>query len=368
MWPRRREDADALPRPAWWLRAAPGAVIAAVMVTDWWLGPEQTVLGLVVTAPLLASAVVGPYLTAVYGVLALAAAVVMGFWDHQYTAQSWSAQAVRLVVIALAVLAGVAAADYRLGRESRLRQVTRVAEAAQRAILIPVPNRLDPVHLAVGYESAASEALIGGDVYGVVTVPGRLRILVADVRGKGLEAVRLSAQVLAAFRERAWDHESLPGVLADLDRAVRRAATAEDFVTAVLAELTDDGALRLALAGHPAPLLIRAGAVVQLPAAGTGTPLGLDGAVPQTVALQLDKGDRLLLFTDGLTEARRPDGTYFPETGVVTAVARGPLDACLRDLTVAVRDWTGDGLQDDVALLLLEYDPGEVSPKPADLP
>src|SRR5437763_15382154 len=105
---------------------------------------------------------------------------------------------------------GVLLSRYRIARERRLAQVIKVAEAAQRAILLPVPEQLGPVRVAVIYEGAASDAVVGGDLYGFVVTSHGLRILVGDVRGKGLDAVRMSAQVLATFRERANDHPELP--------------------------------------------------------------------------------------------------------------------------------------------------------------
>src|SRR4051794_5358846 len=81
-------------------------------------------------------------------------------------------------------------ADTFRRQSGRLADVSRVAEAAQRAILSPPPARLGAVRLAARYVSAASDALVGGDLYEVVQREGATRLLVGDVRGKGLDAVR----------------------------------------------------------------------------------------------------------------------------------------------------------------------------------
>ena len=85
-------------------------------------------------------------------------------------------------------------------QSERLAGVTLVADAAQRAILAPPPPRLGPVHLTARYHAAAAEAKIGGDLYEVVAGPASTRLLVGDVRGKGLKAVRTATVVLGEFR------------------------------------------------------------------------------------------------------------------------------------------------------------------------
>src|SRR5207302_1269019 len=144
-------------------------------------------------------------------------------------------------------------------QSGRLATVTRVAEAAQHAILATLPPRLGPVALSARYVSAAAEALVGGDLYEVVERDGAVRLLVGDVRGKGLDAVRLATVVLGEFRAAASDVDRLVDVATKIDNRLRRYLTDEDFVTAVLAEITDDGELTLVNCGHPQALVSAAG-------------------------------------------------------------------------------------------------------------
>ncbi|MBA3267225.1 MAG: SpoIIE family protein phosphatase [Acidimicrobiia bacterium] len=97
----------------------------------------------------------------------------------------------------------VVSARWRERREGVLQRVTRVAEVAQLAILRPIPTRVGTMTFASRYLSAADQAFIGGDLYEVVPSAAGVRVVVGDVRGKGLEAVHLAALVLGTFREAA---------------------------------------------------------------------------------------------------------------------------------------------------------------------
>jgi sigma-B regulation protein RsbU (phosphoserine phosphatase) len=282
----------------------PAAVIAVVAAADVWLGSGQVVLGLVVIAPLLAANLCTVRVTVLYAVGAFVVALVLGVYNDQYTPETIAAQLIRLGGVLSGGVMGVAAARYRRLREERLAQVIRVAEVVQRAVLPPVPPRIERVDLAVHYESAAAEASVGGDFYAAVTTPAGVRLLVGDVRGKGLDAVRLAAGVLAAFRERATEREALDDVLADLDRAVRREAGDEDFVTALLCQIEPDGGLTVTSAGHPMPFVVRDRTARLLVPRDVRPPLGLDGT-GRAQRFELGFDERLLLYTDGLVEAHR---------------------------------------------------------------
>jgi serine phosphatase RsbU (regulator of sigma subunit) len=300
-------------------------------------------------------------LTAAYALVALAAAALLGFADEQYEEnERLAAQSVRLVGVGLGGALAVVASHYRVGRERRLLAVTRVAEAAQRAILLPVPERVGPVELAVRYDSAASEALVGGDLYGLVDSPFGLRVVVGDVRGKGLSAVRLSAQVLAAFRERASDSGDLAVLVEYMHRTVERAAgstSSEDFVTVVVAQFQHDGQLTVVLAGHPPPFLLRDGELQQLDPPVVRPPLGVAGRA-ESYRFPLQPRDRVLLYTDGLTEARRPgDHQFLPVEVIASALARGNAFQALGALREQLLAWGGGTLADDVAMVLADYRP-----------
>jgi serine phosphatase RsbU (regulator of sigma subunit)/anti-sigma regulatory factor (Ser/Thr protein kinase) len=241
-------------------------------------------------------------------------------------------------------------------QSGRLADVTRVAEAAQHAILAPPPGLLGPVALSARYVSAAAEALIGGDLYEVVRRDGAVRLLIGDVRGKGLAAVRTATVVLGEFRAAASDIDDLAELARQLDRRLRPYLGDEDFVTALVAEVRDDGGFALASCGHPPALLATPHGVTALTPTPT-LPLGL-GADPQLLTGQLAAGDRLLLYTDGAAEARAAGSDRFVDlVGLVARASRAPFDEMLDDLLAVLHDAVGHDLDDDLALVVAEYRP-----------
>lgn len=241
-------------------------------------------------------------------------------------------------------------------QSERLAGVTLIAEAAQRAILAPPPQRVGPVVLNARYVSATEEAQIGGDLYEVVAQPSSVRLLVGDVRGKGLGSVRTATVVLGEFRAAAAGDGDVADVAREIDRRLAPyLADIEDFVTAVLVDIEHDGRFSVVACGHPAPMLWSGGGARVL-AVDHAVPLGL-GADPEPVRGRLRPGDRLLLYTDGLVEARSPDGSFVDPTEFLDAVGDGPVDVVLDDLLGRLRGAAGHSLDDDLALLLACYEP-----------
>jgi serine phosphatase RsbU (regulator of sigma subunit) len=227
---------------------------------------------------------------------------------------------------------------------------------AQRALLGGVPAALGSLRLAVLYASASVEASIGGDFYEALETPYGVRLLVGDVRGKGLGAVRLAGVVLGSFRDAAQEHPDLTAVVAALDRSVSRAIGLEDFVTAVAVQVATDGSAVVLNCGHPAPLLVRAGRATELDPPEPSPPLGL-GARPEPLRLGLALGDRILLYTDGVSEARarRPRGGFFPlQAAAAFALVSADLEVGLESLWAELQRHVAGQLHDDVALLLIE--------------
>ena len=336
--------------------AVPAGVLLVVSAADLLGGPDFVVIGLVVVSPLLAATVLSPRITGAYAVLALLAAALLGVYDEQYDEQSLPAQLVRLLGVAFAGAAAVVASRIRRRREAQLAHVELVAAAAQQALLTQIPARVGDFEVATSYESADEDAGVGGDLYEVMATPWGLRVLIGDVKGKGLEGVAIAARVLGTFRALAASRRSGEDVLADLDRVVELTAGSEDFVTAVLLEISADQ-VTVWNAGHPPPLLLRDGVVTTLHAEVPQPPLGLlPQPAPQSYRLGAD--DLLLLYTDGLIEARHPATREFfhLEDAVVRLLRPGDLPGGLRRLADEVAQWTG-GLSDDVAMVLLRSSP-----------
>jgi GAF domain-containing protein len=238
-------------------------------------------------------------------------------------------------------------------QEGRLEAVARVADAAQRAILPSPPEQIGNLRIAARYVSATAEALVGGDLYEVVRRPGAVRLLIGDVRGKGLEAVRNATIVLGEFRAAAEDLDDLVQVAVQLDRRLSGHLDVEDFVTALLAEISDDGAFTLVACGHPPALRVSRDGSTPIDAPDA-LPLGL-GSAPSKVSGRLAPGERLLLYTDGLVEARDPARRFADVHDLVAPLrTASDLGTGLDEVLDSVQAWTDSGLGDDLALLAVE--------------
>ncbi|MFR9796514.1 PP2C family protein-serine/threonine phosphatase [Streptomyces sp. MS06] len=334
----------------------PAGVMGVVAVVDVLAGPEVGYLPLVSLGPAFSGLVGGWRRTAATGLAALLLCLCLGLYDGMAgEPRAFTAMA----SVAGVTAAGVAAAVVRGRREAELASVRSIAEVAQRVLLRPVPLTAGPLQAAVSYTSALAEARIGGDLYEVVSSPHGVRVIVGDVQGKGLAAVETAAVVLGAFREAAYDEPELTGVGAWLERSLDREKDGEKFVTAILAEVRRDQQIVFLNYGHPAPMLVRGDGSADFPVPPSfALPLGLGahGAdAPEPFRVLFAPGDQLLLYTDGVTEARDEAGRFYPLDArahlLKEADAHGALEALREDV---VRHSAGP-LHDDAAMLLLRY-------------
>jgi len=325
--------------------------LALLVLLDIGLDSSIAVLtGLYALAPLIACAVLPTSSTALVASLALAAAVTSGWWnDTATTTQHW----VRVVGVLLIGTAAVLIAAVRVRRERRISELAQIAEVAQRAILPVLPAVVGSVDVEARYESAVEGALVGGDLFDCYHDADVTRFLIGDVRGKGIGGVEQAARVIRAFRQAAARRSTLVDVAEDMNDYLTPFFDDEEFVTALLVEAVGPDHLLLVSAGHPPALLLRQGAAletVEVPQGlplGTGLPASYEGA-----ELAWSTGDRLLLYTDGLSEARDGGGEFLDLASLTPELAGpDPLDGVLE----AVRSHVRRGrLGDDLALVLLE--------------
>lgn len=345
------------------LRWLPIGVMAVVATVDLTAGPGAGFLPLVSLGPAFAGLVGSWRRTALVGAAALLLCLGLGLYDGLFTSRRWYTA---MASVAGVTAAGVAAAIMRGRREAELASVRSIAEVAQRVLLRPVPLSAGPLRIAVSYTSALAEARIGGDLYEVVPSPFGVRVIVGDVQGKGLAAVETAAVVLGAFREAAHDEPELTGLGARVERSVARQLDGEKFVTAVLAEVrADDDAVVFLNYGHPAPLVVRGDGGVDFPRPPTyALPLGLSahgGEGPQPYRVDFAPGAQVLLYTDGVSEARSADGDFYP-LGERAYLLKEPDErAALQTLREDLVRHAEGPLHDDAAMLLLRYheNPGE---------
>jgi serine phosphatase RsbU (regulator of sigma subunit) len=234
----------------------------------------------------------------------------------------------------------------------RARAQAEVLERVQALLLTTPPGWVSGWEVGVRYQSASGLAQIGGDFYDLVEVgEGKgIAFILADARGKGLEASSLASVLKGAFRTLAGEGVGPARVLSRLDRLVAREGGDEDFVTALVGRAYTSGRVVLASAGHPYPL----GAAPR--AARVGAPLGLGTRAFESQST-LRAGQRLVCYTDGLVEARDARGRFI-DSGVLERALRGELLAeALDELVEAVDRHSAGRRFDDLALLGLEFAP-----------
>ncbi|HEY5834024.1 PP2C family protein-serine/threonine phosphatase [Streptomyces sp.] len=336
--------------------------MALVAAVDGVAGASVGLLPLVALGPAFAG-LVGTWLrTAVIGVLAVAVVGALGAVDGLFAERRGFAAVGAVIGV---TVAGAIAALTRQRREAELASVRSIAEVAQRVLLRPVPRSAGHLRAAVSYTSAVAEARIGGDLYEVVASPAGVRVIIGDVQGKGLEAVETAAVVLGAFREAAYDEKTLEGVGERVQRAADRTVSGEKFVTALMAELSAGHGATLLSYGHPPPMIVRPDGQVVFPEPPWySLPLGLGfgpehSAVPVPYPVTFQPGDQLLLYTDGVTEARDAAGTFYPLGERAHLLADADPQRALETLRADLIRHTRGPLHDDAAMLLLRYrEPG----------
>ncbi|MFF8521777.1 PP2C family protein-serine/threonine phosphatase [Streptomyces werraensis] len=332
--------------------ALPVLILCIIVSIDMAAGTGRIWLPLLATGPALAAATSRPRGVLGVGALAIALGASIAY-RHDMALPHL---AVVLAALVTVTLAGTLASALRARRERVLAAVRSVAETAQHALLQPVPETVGPFQVAVRYSAAAAEARIGGDLYALVPTPHGVRMIVGDVRGKGLPAVGTAALVLGVFREAAYDEPELLDVVGRIERSLARNLGGDDFVTAVVAGCPEPGRLETVNCGHAPPLLIRGTEVTAVEPVHPAPPLGLRALSEDTPRLQVvsfDDGDQLLLYTDGVTEARDAGRAFYPLADGLTRSLRDGPDRTLAALHQDLLDHVGGRLHDDAALLLL---------------
>ncbi|MBA3421549.1 MAG: SpoIIE family protein phosphatase [Thermoleophilaceae bacterium] len=239
---------------------------------------------------------------------------------------------------------------------------SRIAETLQASLIPPRLPMVPGLTVASRFRAAGEAYDVGGDFFDLFAVgPSDWMIVMGDVSGKGPEAAAVTALARYTVREAAV-HDARPsGVLARLNEAIlsRQAEGGDRFCTALVGRLRPGGSgahLALASGGHPLPLRLDAGGQVE-PVGTPGLLLGFDRDLePEDVEIELQGGDSLLLYTDGVTETPTAAG-LLGEDGLATLLERCAdldADALVERVDRTVVDLQAGAPRDDIAMVALQ--------------
>ncbi|WP_405844119.1 serine/threonine-protein phosphatase [Streptomyces platensis] len=414
----------------------PVGIIAAVCTIDVLAPPDIHLGPLLVAAPAVTAAFAGPRLAAAIGVLAVAAQVFIGIARHVLFTENLEAQIASLVVVSALVVLFTVVRDRN---ERRLTRSRSVAAVAQQVLLRPLPARSGLLEIASLYLAAEEEAEMGGDLFAAARTTTSTRLIIGDVRGKGLPAYSHAALILGAFRAAAHREATLPRLAIHLDGAVRwdssqwryapggggeggagvaagadgvaevgadvgadsdpdavadpgpgagpvlevgpvpavpETAPApvtdtdtdpdETFATVILLDIPDRSpVVHTITCGHPPPLLLADGRVRTLAAEWPALPIGLGGlpGAPdyEVETFPFEPGELLLLYTDGVSEARDDKGTFYPLAERAGAWSALSPQQVLPQLRTDLLAHTNGRLGDDAAAVAVRRLPGRPS-------
>jgi serine phosphatase RsbU (regulator of sigma subunit) len=283
-------------------------------------------------------------------------AMTLSTWDEEI-----ESLCVELGMAAAPLL--IASAQYTdLPHLLRRRQRMDLPAEMQWALLPPLSFAAAGASVAGMLEPAYE---VGGDCFDYAYNGARLDFAIFDMVGHGLRSAVLAALVVGAYRSGRRAGEDLPELAGSIDAATRTHPGALPFATGVLARLdVNNGHLTWMTCGHPQPLIARRGSVLSAAPVAPGLPLGMGATasvVGDIVEVDLEPGDGVLLYTDGVVEARTRDGEFFGEERLRDLLARehlagnGPREVVRRLVRSSIEHSADAGLRDDASMLYIHW-------------
>jgi serine phosphatase RsbU (regulator of sigma subunit) len=268
------------------------------------------------------------------------------------------AQAESLGVFAgLVVAAAARVSDVPYLRRSRGRAMSLPA-GMQWDLLPPTSARTGGALIAGALEPAYD---IAGDAFDYAVNGADLHLAIFDGLGHGLGSTLLTGLAVGAYRHARRDGAPVAGMHAAVDAALAGHYGDDSFATGIIARLaTGTGRLEWSCAGHPPPLLLRGRKIVAELSCDSVLPFGLGDSAPQPGIVELEPDDAVLMYTDGVTEARTEDGELFGLDRLADLLEREAAsgqtaEELLRRLVQSVLDHQAGGLRDDATLLLVQW-------------
>ncbi|MEU8675427.1 PP2C family protein-serine/threonine phosphatase [Streptomyces sp. NPDC048560] len=245
--------------------------------------------------------------------------------------------------------------------QARRREPMSVAAEMQWSLLPPLTMSVPQVSVSGAVEPAYD---IAGDSFDYALNDDVLHAAVIDAMGHGLDAATMATVTIGAYRHARRAGVDLSDMYAYMDQAVSDQFGPDHFVTAQMMKLdVTTGLFQWVNAGHHAPLLIRQDTVSAL-VSPTTLPVGLGGERPTVGEYRLQRGDRVLCYTDGVIEERNADGELFGEERLIRCVGRigrtnGGMRSAALKLSNALKEERGGRTSDDATVFLIEWRAGE---------
>ena len=283
----------------------------------------------------------------------------LGVIELEYTATPPTSDELLTLLAGLLVLVIISVRRYTdVWLRTRRAQPLSAAAEAQWDLLPPLATIRTDVAVSGILEPAYK---IGGDSFDYALNPGRLDFAIVDAIGHGMSAVLMSIAVINSLRNTRRERGTFESAYRQADEIIERHFGNSNYVTGQFGSLDlSSGLLTWVNAGHLLPMLVRNGSYVGELECAPSMPLGLGGPVVEIAHETLQRGDRVLFYTDGISESRSPDGGRFGQERLADFLVRATLDGLpgaetVRRLSAAVGTHVGKGLNDDATMLLVEY-------------
>lgn len=264
-------------------------------------------------------------------------------------------------IVAIFVMTWIVKGRYTdMAARARRSEPLSAAAEVQWDLLPPLACSTDEVAVSGILEPAYQ---IGGDSFDYAFAASRVDFTIVDAIGHGMSAVLMSAATINSLRNSRRAQASLAAAYDDADRSIATQFGHSYYVTGVIGTLDlQRGTLTWINAGHVLPMLVRNGTYAGQLLCRPSRPFGLGGPVVEVAERTLQPGDRVLFYTDGITEARSSDGTFFGDDRLADRLVRAslenlPVQETVRHLAESILSFADVGLRDDATMLLMEYRP-----------
>lgn len=287
----------------------------------------------------------------------------IGVLEFDFESGAWDQLERKLLDLVVAVFVSTWLVKSRYtdaaARGRRSEPLSAAAEV-QWDLLPPLACATDQVALAGILEPAYE---IGGDSFDYAFDESHVDFTIVDAIGHGMSAVLMSAAAINSLRNSRRARRSVVAAYEEVDRAIATQFGNSYYVTGLIGTWDlRSGTLTWINAGHVLPMLVRNGTYAGPLACEPSMPFGLGGTVVEVAEHTLQPGDRVLFYTDGITEARASDGSFFGNDRLADLLVRAalenlPVQQTVRHLADFIVGFADLGLRDDATMLLMEYRP-----------